>query len=143
MPNPRDFAPPPPPPLITVDPAEFVELRTIVVALIGTLAVQLEKSGAGGGQSWINGIAEVCADAINGVEFRGVPSSERIRSVTNFAGSVPAWRCNNDDSPFTRCQSRCHADRLENTRSFNSQRPKARRMGCSKTEPTSDRAGIR
>jgi hypothetical protein len=79
MTTPHDFAPQPPPPrLISIDPAEFIALRTIVVVLVGALAGHFERSGVSAAQDWINGIAEVCANAINGAEFTGFPDAERV-----------------------------------------------------------------
>lgn len=53
-----------PPPPITVDAAEFMALRTIVMALVAELAGRHEASGRGTPQSWINYLAVCCQEAI-------------------------------------------------------------------------------
>jgi hypothetical protein len=56
--------PPPRPPPPTINPAEFIALRTIVMSLVATMANQYEESGAGIAQEWINHIAAHCQEAI-------------------------------------------------------------------------------
>jgi hypothetical protein len=58
----RPLPPRPPPP--TINPAEFIALRTIVMSLAATMANQYEESGAGIAQEWINHIAARCQEAI-------------------------------------------------------------------------------
>ena len=58
------FVPPPPPPTLTIDAAEFVALRTIVMVLLSVVADRTEKAGGPQAQRWINNIAEVAAEAI-------------------------------------------------------------------------------
>jgi hypothetical protein len=68
-------------------------VRTIVVVLVGALAGHFERSGVSAAQDWINGIAEVCANAINAAEFTGFPDAEKAKSeavdhVNNILGGV-------------------------------------------------------
>jgi hypothetical protein len=58
----RPLPPPPRPP--TINAAEFIALRTIVMSLVATMASQYEESGAGIAQEWINHIAARCQEAI-------------------------------------------------------------------------------
>lgn len=53
---------PPKPP--TINAAEFIALRTIVMGLVATMASQYEESGAGIAQEWINHFSARCQEAI-------------------------------------------------------------------------------
>jgi hypothetical protein len=62
-----DFVPPPlpspvPPP--TIDAGEFIALRTLVMMMLSIAAQDQEKKGGLQAQKWINGVAEIAADAI-------------------------------------------------------------------------------
>jgi hypothetical protein len=58
------FEPPPPPRPPPVNPAEFIALRTIVMALVAELALEHEASGASSAQDWINHIAVRCQESL-------------------------------------------------------------------------------
>jgi hypothetical protein len=62
-----------------VDPADFIALRAVVLALARAMAVQNENLRGLPARNYINDIADVCADSIRNVEIDG-PESERIRS---------------------------------------------------------------
>ena len=64
--NPKDWnaIPPPPKPPLTINPAEFLALSTLVRAILAVMAHQIERSPAGGGQVLINNLSAVCQDAI-------------------------------------------------------------------------------
>jgi hypothetical protein len=64
------FVPPPPPQTLTVDPAEFIALRTIVMVMLSFLAERAEKEGGPQAQRWINSIAEVAAEAVKGASIQ-------------------------------------------------------------------------
>jgi hypothetical protein len=58
---------PPPSPVqqtLTIDAAEFVALRTIVMVILSLSATQEERSGGQQAQKWINSISEVAIGAI-------------------------------------------------------------------------------
>ncbi|MEJ0093613.1 MAG: hypothetical protein WDN46_09285 [Methylocella sp.] len=75
---------PPHPMAITIDVTEFIALRTIVMALATIMAVELEQAGGATAQSWINGIAEICADAILESEMT-VPDGRNVESMRRRA----------------------------------------------------------
>jgi hypothetical protein len=58
MPPPRPRPPP------TINPAEFIALRIIVMSLVADTACHYEASGAGPAQNWINHIAVCCQEAL-------------------------------------------------------------------------------
>jgi hypothetical protein len=62
--------PPMPPSTLTVDAAEFLALRTIVMAMVAHAADQAEKSGGPQAQRWINNMAEKAAEAIKAASVR-------------------------------------------------------------------------
>jgi hypothetical protein len=69
---------PPKPPPPTINPAEFIALRTIVMSLVATMACHHEESGAGIAQDWINHIAACCQEAILAADISG-GNPERMR----------------------------------------------------------------
>jgi hypothetical protein len=75
-----------------VDPAEFISLRAIVMALVALAAAQNEKLSGLPAQTYINNMAGFCADAIRNAKISG-PDPERIRGetlyhVNNILGGV-------------------------------------------------------
>jgi hypothetical protein len=64
------FVPPPPPQTLTVDAAEFVALRTIVMVTLSFLADRAEKDGGPQAQRWINSVGEVAAEAVKGASIQ-------------------------------------------------------------------------
>jgi hypothetical protein len=72
---------PPRPPLVTVNVAEVIALRAIVMAVVVEMANHFEKSGGGKAQNWINDVAAYCADGIAKAEISagGDERAERIR----------------------------------------------------------------
>ena len=76
--------PPPPrdPPLEIVDPAEFVALRAIVMALAAVIATQNERSGGMPAQNWINNVAVACGDVIRRATVNmSDPNGFRIKAM--------------------------------------------------------------
>jgi hypothetical protein len=65
-----NLTPPSLPPLITIDPAEFIALRAIVMALVGAVAAQNEGLGGAPAQTWINNVAIRCTDAIRTAKIK-------------------------------------------------------------------------
>jgi hypothetical protein len=57
------------PPPITVNPAEFLALRAIVLALVHEMARTQERTGGGDAQRWTNELSATCQDAITGTEI--------------------------------------------------------------------------
>ena len=70
--------PPPRPQPPTINPAEFIALRTIVMSLVATTAAKYKESGAGSAQDWIDHIAACCQEAILVADISG-GNSERMR----------------------------------------------------------------
>lgn len=62
-------APPKSPKPITVNPAEFLALRAIVLALVHEIARTQERSGGGNAQDWTKELSVVCQDVIIGTEI--------------------------------------------------------------------------
>ena len=62
-------APPKLPKPITVNPAELLALRAIVLALVHEIARAQERSGGGNAQDWTNELSAVCQDVITGTEI--------------------------------------------------------------------------
>jgi hypothetical protein len=63
-------APSKPPRPITVNPAEFLALRAIVLALVHEIARAQERSGGGGNaQNWTDELSAMCQDVITGTEI--------------------------------------------------------------------------
>ncbi len=62
----RDVTMPPPRPRPpqTINPAELIALRIIVMSLVADRASHYEASGAGPAQNWINHIAVCCQEVI-------------------------------------------------------------------------------
>ena len=58
-----------PPQPITVNPAEFLALRAIVLALVHEIARAQERSGGGDTQKWTNELSATCQDVITGTEI--------------------------------------------------------------------------
>jgi hypothetical protein len=72
------FTPPSRPPPPTINAAEFIALRTIVMKLVATMASQYEESGAGIAQDWINHVAACCQESILAADISG-GNPERMR----------------------------------------------------------------
>jgi hypothetical protein len=80
MPRIPDIQPPlPQSPVPIVDPADFIALRAVVLALTGVMAIQNENFRGLPAQNYINNIADICADSIRNAKIEG-PEPERIRS---------------------------------------------------------------
>lgn len=66
------------PPPSTVNPAEFIALRVIIMALVAEAAGRHEASDAGSARDWINQISVRCQESILAAEISG-ESAERPR----------------------------------------------------------------
>ena len=64
------FAPPPKREQLTIDAAEITALRVIVMSLVATVAKVQELEGGVQAQLWVNGLAEVAADAAASIETK-------------------------------------------------------------------------
>jgi hypothetical protein len=62
-------APSKPPRPITVNPAEFLALRAIVLALVHEIARAQERSGGRNPQNWTDELSAMCQDVIAGTEI--------------------------------------------------------------------------
>jgi hypothetical protein len=65
---------------LTIDPAEVIALRTILMVLAGTLASEHELRGLGSARTWIGHLVGSCREAVLRAPFPGVGChTERIR----------------------------------------------------------------
>lgn len=91
-PNRRAAVPQPRQPQANIDPAEFVALRVIVVALVAIEANRFEAAGNGPAQNLLNELSTICQNSI--IEGSGGnPDLERVRAsaleyVNRILGSI-------------------------------------------------------
>ena len=90
-----DQQPPGAPKTPSVDVAEFLALKAIVMALTTTIAQEIARTGGRPAQSWLNEMAETCDNALAILEITGVSEhkADAIREkardhVTNILREV-------------------------------------------------------
>ena len=95
--------PPRPRPPLTIDPAEFIAVRVIVMKVVADMAGHFEASGAGRAQDWINDIGISCQKAILAADISVWDSRElermrreAVEQVNNILGSIHFTRNRND-----------------------------------------------